>query len=289
MQSLLPLGLAFIMFAIGLGLTLRDFTRVFRAPRAILVGLINQIVLLPLIALVVLIGYDGRPEFALGLMILAAAPGGITSNLLTTLAGGSAALSVSMTAIASLASVITVPIILGLAQTHILGLTPDAATTIQMPFGRIIASILVVTSLPIVLGMALQAKRPNWANWARPKARQLATIIFALIVASAFVGQMDNILTYFTEIGPRLVMLNVATMTLGVVSALVLGLGRADSIAIMLECGLQNAALAIFIAVSVLGNPILVVPAITYALIMNITAAVVIVWSRRATYPAVAK
>jgi len=277
---LLPIGLAFIMFSIGLGLKVGDFTLVLRYPRAIFVGLLNQIVLLPLIGLAVLLGYEGRPEFALGIMILAASPGGITSNLLTTLAGGNAALSVSMTALTSLISVISVPVILGFSQVFFLGSGQD----IHMPMGFIMGSILVVTGLPIALGMALQAWKPNQANWARPKARHLSTIIFALIVASAFIGQMDNILIYFAEIGPRLVVLNVAAMALGMFTARALGLAHRDRIAISLECGLQNAALAIFIAVSVLGNPILVVPAITYALVMNITAAGFIVWARRPRY-----
>ena len=277
---LLPIGLAFIMFAIGLGLTPVDFGRVFRTPRAILVGLLNQIVLLPLIGLAVLVGYHGRPEFALGIMILAASPGGITSNLLTTLSGGNAALSVTMTAITSLLSVVTVPLILGFAQLVFMG----TAQEISMPLGMIMGSILVVTFIPITLGMTVQFFKPKFAEWARPKARQLATIIFALIVVSAFIDQMDNITTYFAEIGPQLLILNVATMALGLFSARALGLGRRDRIAITLECGLQNAALAIFIAVSVLGNPILVVPAITYALVMNITAAAYILWARRPAF-----
>jgi len=277
---LLPIGLAFIMLAIGLGLKVEDFTRIVRYPRAMIVGLLNQIVLLPLIGLAVLAGYEGRPEFALGIMILAASPGGITSNLLTTLAGGNAALSVSMTAITSLVSVITVPLILSFVQMLYIG----TGQNIQMPFTRIMASILVVTALPIVIGMALQAWKPVWSNWVRPKARLLATIVFALIVASAFVGQMDNILNNFTEIGPRLVILNVATMALGLFTARSMSLGHSDSIAITLECGLQNAALAIFVAVTVLGNPVLVVPAITYALIMNISAAGFILWARRPRY-----
>lgn len=274
---LLPIGLAFIMFSIGLGLTVHDFTRVFHHPRAMLVGLISQIVVLPLIGLVVLVGYEGRPEFALGLMILAASPGGITSNLLSTLAGGNAALSVSMTAITSLLSIVTVPLILGLSQHFFLG----EDTIIAMPIGLVMGSILVVTGLPIGLGMALQKWMPDWANWARPKASHLATIVFAMIVASAFVGQMDSITTHFADIGPRLLALNVLTMALGLMTARLLGLGRADGITISLECGLQNAALSIFIAVSVLGNPVLVVPAITYALIMNLTAAPFILWARR--------
>ncbi len=277
MQVLLPLGLAFIMFSIGLGLQVSDFTRIFYQPRAIAVGLLNQLVLLPMIGLVVLLGYTGRPEFALGLMILAASPGGITSNLLTTLAGGNAALSVSLTAITSLASVITVPLILGFAQMMFLGTGQD----IQMPIGRIMGSVLVVTAIPIALGMALQAWKANWANKLKPIARHAATLVFALIVISAFIGQMDNITDHFADIGPRLVLLNIGTMIAAVLSARALGLTHQDNVAITLECGLQNAALAIFIAVSVLQNPILVVPAITYALVMNITAAGYIFWARR--------
>ena len=274
---LLPLGLAFIMFSIGLGLTVTDFTHVFRNPRAMLVGLVNQIVLLPIIGLVVLFGFEGRPEFAVGLMILAASPGGITSNLLSTLAGGNAALSVSMTAITSLLSIVTVPLILGLSQHLFVAESMDVA----MPIGRVMGSILVITALPIALGMIWQKWKPASANWARPKARQLATIVFAMIVAFAFIGQMDNITSHFAEIGPRLLALNVLTMGLGLYSGRLLGLARADSITVALECGLQNAAMAIFLAVSVLGNPILLVPAIIYALIMNISAAGFILWARR--------
>lgn len=274
---LLPLGLAFIMFSIGLGLSVHDFTRVFRYPRAMLLGLGNQIILLPLIGLTVLIGFEGRPEFAIGLMILAASPGGITSNLLSTLAGGSAALSVSMTAITSLLSIVTVPLILGFAQHLYMG----DSKAVTMPIGMVMGSILVVTGLPIAIGMALQKWKPAAANWVRPKARHLATLVFAIIVIGTFVGQMDNIIGNFAEIGPRLLALNVLTMALGLYSGRLLALNHADSITIAIECGLQNAALAIFIAVSVLNSPILVVPAITYALIMNITAAGFIFWARR--------
>ena len=285
MNILLPIGLAFIMFAIGLSLKMEDFTRVFRYPRAVLVGLLNQIVLLPLIGFTVLLGYEGRPEFALGLMILAASPGGITSNLLTTLAGGNAALSVSMTAITSVLSVFTVPLILGFSQLTFMGQGQD----VHMPIGQIMGSVLVVTAVPIALGMAIHARWSKFAETIRTKARHAATLVFALIVISAFVGQMDNIVNYFAEIGPRLVALNVATMALGMFTALSLGLDHGDRIAISMECGLQNAALAIFVAVSVLGNPILVVPAITYALIMNVTAAGLIAWAKRPSMQTAAK
>ncbi|GAB6051255.1 bile acid:sodium symporter family protein [Magnetospira thiophila] len=267
-EQMLPMGLAFIMLSIGLGLKLSDFTYVLRHPAAMGVGLVNQIVLLPLLGAGLVWLYDGRPEFAIGLMILAASPGGITSNLLTLLAGGNTALSISMTAVASLASVVTLPLILGISQMLLL----DRVQEVTMPIGMIMGGVFAITGLPIALGMALARWKTKWADWLRPKARLLATITFALIVASAFVGQMDNILRYFTDIGPFVAALNGGTMVLGLLAARGLRLNGPDSIAICLESGLQNAALAIFVATTLLGEPMMVIPAIIYALVMNITA-----------------
>lgn len=278
---LLPLGLAFIMFAIGLGLTTRDFTRILRKPGAMGAGLFNQLVLLPMIGAGLVMIYGGRPEFAVGIMILAACPGGITSNLLTLLAGGNAALSVSMTALSSLASIFTVPLILGLTQFYLLG----ESQPVSMPVGKIMAGILVITGLPILLGMGLQRWRPAWADALRPRARQLATILFAFIVAGAFVGQKDNIVLHFLDLGPYVLVLNLATMCLGLCVARLLDLSREDGIAICLESGLQNAALAIFVATTLLGSPPMLVPAIIYALVMNLSAGAFIFWARGRALP----
>ncbi len=278
LQSFLPLGLAFIMLAIGLDLRPADFTRLFRRPAPMLAGLVNQMLLLPCIGLALALTYDGRPEFAVGLMILAASPGGITSNLLTVLAGGNGALSVSMTALTSLIGIVSLPLILGLSQTLLLG----AATPIAMPIERIMLGVLVITGLPIALGMGLRLWKPAWAGRLTGPARRLATVVFAIIVAGAFVGQMDNIVTHFIDIGLLLLILNLATMALGWATSRLLSLERADGVAITLECGLQNAALSIFVAVTLLGSPPMVVPAITYALIMNVTAALFLFHARRA-------
>jgi BASS family bile acid:Na+ symporter len=285
LQQLLPLGLALIMFSIGLGLAVQDFTRVLRYPKAMGLGLVSQLLLLPLLGLVLALSYTGRPEFALGLMIIAVAPGGITSNLLTMLAGGNMALSVSMTALTSVASIITVPLVLELSQHLLLG----ASQEVSMPVGRIMAGIFVITGLPIALGMLIQHWRPQTAAWLRPPMRRLSTLIFVLIVLSAFVGQRDNITENLLDIGPRLLLLNIGTMVLGFLIATRSRLNRPDAIAISLECGLQNAALAIFIAVSVLNEPLLMVPAITYALIMNISAALFIFFLRRCSLATVSE
>jgi BASS family bile acid:Na+ symporter len=279
-QQLLPLGLAFIMLAVGIGLRISDFKQVALHPKALFVGLGNQIILLPLIGFGLASFYNGPSTFAFGIMILAACPGGITSNLLSVLAGGNAALSVSMTAVTSLASIITVPVILGLAHFLLFG----SDTEIYMPVGQVMAGIFLITGLPISIGMVLNAKLPNFCTRHQPKIRAAATLIFALIVAGAFINNKDNIAHHFFDIGLFMVLLNICTMTLGFLSARACRSQRADCTTISLECGLQNVALAIFIAVNVMDDPNLMIPAIIYALVMNFSAAGLI-WIIRRTFP----
>jgi len=276
-QNLLPMGLAFIMLAVGIGLRTDDFKQIALHPKTLLVGLTNQIVLLPLIGLALAFFYTGPKEFAFGIMILAACPGGITSNLLSVLAGGNGALSVSMTAVTSLASIITVPVVLGLSQTLLL----EDSSNIYMPVDQVMAGIFLITGLPISIGMLLNAKYPSFCQSVQPKVRALATVIFALIVAGAFIANKDNIAHHFFDIGLFMILLNIITMTLGFYSARICHSKPADRITISLECGLQNVALAIFIAINVMGDAKLMVPAIIYALTMNISAAALIWFIRR--------
>jgi len=276
-QQFLPIGLAFIMFAVGIGLRIDNFKQIAFYPKAFFTGLINQIILLPAIGLALAFTYSGPPEFALGIMILAACPGGITSNLLSVLAGGNAALSVSMTAVTSMVSIFTVPAILAFSHLFLFG----NMTNIEMPVGRVMAGTFLITGVPIILGMILNAKKPEFCTKIKNTVRSLATVIFALIVAGAFISNMENITKHFFDVGLYLVWLNLATMALGFGTAYILNLNRADSTTISLECGLQNAALAIFIAINVLGKPDLMIPAIIYALIMNISAAGVILLVRK--------
>lgn len=276
-EAFLPTGLAFIMLTIGLGLTRAEFGRVIRQPKAIAFGLANQILFLPAVAAALLLLFQGRPEFAVGFMLLAACPGGITSNLLTLLAGGSTALSVAMTAISSLLSIVTVPLILGISLSIHLG----AGHELAMPVERIIGGVVAITGVPILTGMILRWRFPETTERFFATARRISTGIFALIVAGAFVGQMDNIVTHFWEIGPYLLALNGATLSIGFFGARRLGLSQPDAIAAAMEGGLQNAALAIFIAVNVLNAPAIMIPAIVYALVMNVTAAAFIAWIKR--------
>ena len=281
---LLPLGLAFIMFAVGLGLHIRDFVNVFQTPRGLVAALGNQIVLLPLIAAALVLLYKGRPEFAFGLMILAACPGGPTSNLLTVLAGGNAALSVSATALASVVGMATIPLILWVSQAWLLGET----ALVTVPPQQILLSVFLVTGLPLVGGMAVNELLPVLSDRIRVLARRMATAAFAFIVVGAFVSQGPVMIRYALDLGPYVLALNVGTMGLGLLSARLLNLDLADQVAVSMEGGLQNAALAIFVAVSLFGVPAMLVPAILYALTMNLTAVVLIAWARsRARQPAV--
>ncbi len=273
---LLPLGLAFIMFAVGLGLRVGDFLQVFRAPKGLVAALGNQIVLLPLIAVALVALYNGRPEFAFGIMILAACPGGPTSNLLTVLAGGNAALSVSATAVASIAGMLTVPLILWGAQAWLLGET----TLVTVPPQQILLSVFLVTGLPLLAGMSLNHFRPGLSDRIRIPSRRLATAAFAFIVVGAFLSQGSVMIEHALDLGPYVLALNVGTMVLGITTARLMNLDLADLIAVSMEGGLQNAALAIFIAVSLFGVPAMLVPAIMYALMMNITALALILWAR---------
>ncbi|WP_135078439.1 bile acid:sodium symporter family protein [Terasakiella sp. SH-1] len=275
-QQFLPLGLAFIMFAVGSGLRVENFQQVLQAPKALFIGLANQIILLPLIGFVIASLYTGPVEFALGLMILAACPGGITSNLLAVLAGGNGALSVSMTAITSLLSIVTVPAVLTVSHSFLMG----EQTSIDMPVGRIMAGIFLITALPLCLGMFFNAKKPQTCQKFSKAIRHLATLIFALIVAGAFISNRENISSHFLDVGFALVLLNCITIAFGFLSARYLQISQPERITIALECGLQNVALAIFLALNVLNQPDLMVPAIIYALVMNVSA-VVIIWFAR--------
>ncbi len=269
---LLPIGLAFIMLAVGLGLTPVAFGRIKERPAALGWGLAAQVFALPAIAFAIasLIGLS--PTMSVGLMILAAAPGGITSNFLTMLARGDTALSITLTVITSLLAIATVPVVVAIA----LGFFAGEAATIRLPVGHTVLAILLITALPLIAGMALRVRFPSLTHRAVPTARRLATAIFAAIVVGAFWGQWNDIERHWQDVGPAVVLLNLVTMALGFGIAAMLRLDIRQSIAIAVECGLQNVALAIFVAVTLIGVQSLMIPAVIYALVMNVSVFAVI-------------
>lgn len=274
---LLPIGLSIIMFTVGLRLTVDDFIRLTAQPRAMLVGLGSQLVLLPLLALLILAVVPMRPEFAVGLMVLAASPGGITSNLLTLLAGGDVALAVSITAVTNSVSVLTLPLVTGAATALFLG----NGASVSIPLLPTLGGVFVTTGLPLAAAMLLRAHRPALADRLDGGLRRVAVAIFAAIVLGAFWSQAPQMIEHGAEAGPAVLALNAGSMALAYLWARLMRLDDRRATAIVLECGLQNAAMAITVCAVLLGNAAMVVPAILYALVMNVTAVGVVLVRRR--------
>jgi bile acid:Na+ symporter, BASS family len=264
----LPLALAFIMFAIGLALVADDFRRVLRQPKDFLVGMLSQMVLLPLVAFLLASAFALDPVLAVGVMIIAAAPGGVTSNLLTLFAQGDAALSVSMTAVTSLLSALSVPFVVVLAHRHFMGGGGPGDISIA---GTAVALFVIVT-LPVLAGVLVRSRAPAFAGRIEPAARRLSGVLFVLVVLGAIVDQRANIVAYFAQAGAVTLALNLTMMALAYWGARLLGLQRPQRIAISLECGLQNGTLAIAVAATLFHDVAFAIPAAIYSLIMFATS-----------------
>lgn len=267
-ELLLPLALAFIMFSLGLTLVVDDFKRVLTRPKAMLIGLVGQMLLVPVFAFAVALAWGLAPEMAVGLMIVAACPGGVSSGLLTHMARGETALSISLTAVTSVASVITVPFIVDLSMQQFM----QTGMTIDFPLLKMVRGVFLLTTVPVVLGMSLKAWRPVLALRLERPAGRLANILFVLIVLATFFSQRQVLLDNLGSIGPAAMLLNLLTIAAGFAMALAAGLLQRDRIAIATECGLHNAGLGIFIAASVMQSPAMTVPSVVYALLMNFGA-----------------
>ena len=273
---ILPLALAFIMFSLGLGLTLDDFARVARKPKDFIVGALSQIVLLPVVAFALVSVWSLPPELALGVMIIAAAPGGVTSNILTAFARGDVALSISLTAVISLLSVVTIPIVVVFAYAQLVGgEAGDVSVT------RTAISVFVIVTVPVVLGLALRRFAESFSIRFEPFARQVSALLFVLVLAGAIFQERSNIVEYFAQAGLITLVLNLLMMVLAYLVARAFASGVKQRIAISIECGLQNGTLAIAVATLLFGGGLATVPAATYSLIMFATALIYIAILRR--------
>lgn len=277
----LPLALAFIMFALGLGLTLDDFLRVATRPRDFIVGAVMQIAMLPLVAFALVSVWPLPPELALGVMIIAAAPGGVTSNILTAFARGDVALSISLTAVVSLLSVVTIPIVVVFSFSQLMG--GDAGTDVSV--GRTAISVFLIVTIPVVVGLLVRRFAEAFATRCEPPVRKISAVLFALVLAGAIFQERNNIVDYFAQAGLVTLVLNVVMMALAYVAAQMFASGLRQSVAISIECGLQNGTLAIAVATLLFGDGLAVIPAATYSLIMFATALIFIAVLRR-TVPA---
>lgn len=277
-DALLPISLAFIMFSLGVSLQPADFLRVFSRPRAIAIGLFAQIICLPALAFLLLETLGVGGEMAVGVMILAACPGGVSAGLLTLLAGGETALSISLTALTSLIVIITLPLITGFATGHF----AENEVTLNMSLIRTGGGVFLMTFLPVTLGMLVRHYRREFAMRREKLLARIATVLFLLIVLLTFVTQREAIMQHLPTLGPLLILVNLLVMGLGFAAGGLSGLERPGRIAIAMECGLQNAALGIFVANNLLQAPALAAPSVVYAFLMNFSAlALVAVRDRR--------
>ncbi len=277
-EVFLPLSLAFIMFSMGLALTVDDFKRVVVQPKAFAIGAVAQVILLPVVGYLIVLVWPLDPTLAVGVMILAACPGGVTSNLLTHLAKGDTALSVSLTAVISVLGVVTIPFIVNFTLSQFAGASEDVA----LPIGRTIFSIFLITTVPVAIGMVVKWLASGFADRFEPRARIAATVLFIVIVLGAIAKEWANFPGYFAAAGPIALVLNVIMMAIGFYIARAFVLERRQGIAISLEAGLQNATLTIFIAATLLGDIRFAIPGAIYGLLMFVTAGVFVVISARA-------
>jgi len=269
---ILPLALAFIMFVLGLGLTGGDFLRVVKQPRDFFVGFFSQILILPIIAFILVKVWPIAPELAIGVMIIAAAPGGVTSNLLTSFAKGDLALSISLTAIISLLCVLTIPFIV-LTSVELFGVSGVDSNISLVGMSR---DMFLIVTVPVILGMLLRKISYKVATKFEPIAKKISIVLFILVLLGAIAAERENVVSYFAEAGLITLTLNVVMMLVAYYVAQLLVSGTKQKKCITIECGLQNGTLAIFVATSVFGGGMYVIPAATYSLIMFATSLIFI-------------
>ncbi len=266
--TLAPIALALIMLALGLGLSFDDFSRVLRQPKDFLVGLLCQLILLPIIAFILVKIYNPPLELALGVMIIAAAPGGVTSNVLTKFANGDVALSISLTAIISLISIISVPFII-FQSADLLGVT-SFNENISM-VGIAMKMFLVVT-VPVILGMLIRKFATNFIVSKTKMIQRISIGLFVIVFISIWVEEWDKVISFITRAGVITLTLNIVMMLVGFYVAKSLIKGMAQRKCISLECGLQNGTLAVFVATQLVDDIVYLVPTAAYALIMFVTS-----------------
>ncbi len=272
-----PIALALIMLGLGLGLTLRDFTRVLIQPRDFLVGLICQLILLPIIAFILIKIFNISIELALGVMIIAAAPGGVTSNILTKFSNGDVALSISLTAIISLISIFSVPFIV-FKSADLLQVS-NVSKNISMT-GISLKMFLVVT-LPVLLGILIRRFATNFITSKTKIIQRISVILFLIVFLAIWIEEWDNVINYLASAGLITLVLNIIMMFVGYYMAKLLASGIEQRKSISLECGLQNGTLAVFVATQIFDEIIYLVPTAAYALIMFVTSLIFVAIVRK--------
>ena len=276
--SIAPILLALIMLGLGLELTINDFKRVIQTPKDFIIGFVCQIILLPLIAFSLIKFLNTPIEIAIGVMIIASAPGGVTSNVLTKFANGDVALSISLTAVISLISVISVPFIV---FTSIELLNYDLVSE-NLSILSIAVKMFLVVTLPVIIGMFIRKFATNFIDTKVKLIQNISVILFIVALFGAIYQELDNVESYFAQAGKVTLILNILMMFLGYMMAKFFASGVPQKKCIALETGLQNGTLAIFVATQLFDETIFVIPSATYALIMFVTSIIFVGLLRKA-------
>ena len=280
----LPLILAFIMFTLGLGLRIGDFLRVFTIPKAFAVGVLNQMILLPVVGFAIALILGLPPELAVGMMILALCPGGVTTNVLTKIAGGNTPLSISLTAVVTIVSVITVPILVTVSVGYFMAAEAPQVNTTQLSI-----TMFLMTVVPVVLGMILTALAPGFVSGISTLLSRIAVVLFALIILAAIATNLDVLRANLPTLGPAVVILMIIMLVLGLISASGLGLETRDGTTIAIESGIQNGTLGIavgaILAAQILGSTeefsAFALPSAVYGVMMYVVGVPFVLWRRR--------
>jgi len=276
-NAILALSLIIIMFGMGLSLTVKDFFQIFSRPKAILIGLVCQLIILPIVGFMLIRVFSLSPEIAIGIIIISACPGGPTSNLITHLANGDTALSVSLTAISSMITLISIPFIINLGLQEVLG----ESTTIQLDVARTILQVFIIIILPVGLGMFLKNKRPNFALKMEKPVKKASGIFFVLVLLAIIIKERTLLVTHIQEAGLVTIILNILTMSIGYFLGYVFNLPLKQRISISIEGGIQNGTLGISIATILLNNTAYAISPAVYGTLMFLSAGVFIYWSNK--------
>ena len=266
-KSIAPICLAIIMFGLGLGLTISDFTRVVKNPKDFIVGFISQVILLPIIALILISIITLPLEIAVGVMIIAAAPGGVTSNILTKFADGDVALSVTLTAVVSLLSILTVPFIVFNAADFI-----GLEITKEVSMINIAIKMFFVVTVPVIFGMIVRSLMSDFIISKTLIIQRISVILFLIVFISIWVEEWDRIISFITRAGLIALILNLTMIFIGYYIAKIFASGIPQRKCISLECGLQNGTLAVFVATQLFDEIVYMVPTAAYALVMFVTS-----------------
>jgi len=275
-KSIAPICLAIIMFGLGLGLTAQDFLRVVKNPKDFLIGFLSQVILLPIVAIILISLISLPVEIAMGVMVIAAAPGGVTSNILTKFADGDVALSVTLTAIVSLLSIIIVPLIV-FNSANYLGI--EIVKEISML--NIALKMFFVVTVPVLFGMIVRSLMTDFIISKTLLVQRLSIILFLIVFISIWVEEWDRIISFITRAGLIAFILNITMIFAGYYIAKFLASGIAQRKCISLECGLQNGTLAVFVATQLFDDIVFMVPTAAYALIMFVTSIIFVLVVRK--------